>query len=227
MIPAPSIDEQRAIAGQLNKASEIITERKRQLEKLDLLVKARFIEMFGDPESNQARWKKQKWEDVFNTTTGKIDSNAMVAGGRYPFFTCAKEIFQIDDFAFDCEALLLAGNNAAGIYDVKHYKGKFNAYQRTYVITHKNPDYSYYPFKMMIEDKLERMRELSKGTNTKYLTLGILSDFDFVIPPLPLQHRFADFVHATDRVKSDISRSLEELELLYNALMQNYFGNTD
>lgn len=52
-------------------------------------------------------------------------------------FTCAKESFLIDVYAFDCEALILAGNNAAGIYDVKYYSGKFNAYQRTYILTLK------------------------------------------------------------------------------------------
>jgi len=70
-----------------------------------------------------------------NIKTGKLDANAAVEGGQYPFFTCSRDIFAIDTYAFDCEAILLAGNNAVGDFNVKHYNGKFNAYQRTYVIT--------------------------------------------------------------------------------------------
>ena len=108
----------------------------------------------------------------------------MVENGRYPFFTCAKESYKIDSYAFDCEALLLAGNNAAGIYDVKHYKGKFNAYQRTYVLRLMNEKWSYILFKRQLEDKLQYLQSQSKGTNTRYLTLGILNELRFVVPPV-------------------------------------------
>ena len=133
-IPFPALEEQEKIAQTMNRISRIISDRQQQLQKLDELVKARFVELFGDPELNPRGLPVLPWNAVFLTTTGKLDSNAMVETGRYPFFTCAKESYKIDSYAFDCEALLLAGNNAAGIYDVKHYKGKFNAYQRTYVL---------------------------------------------------------------------------------------------
>jgi type I restriction enzyme S subunit len=61
----------------------------------------------------------------------------MVENGEYPFFTCSRKIFSINKYAFDCKAVLLAGNNASGDFNVKYYEGKFNAYQRTYVITIK------------------------------------------------------------------------------------------
>jgi type I restriction enzyme S subunit len=66
--------------------------------------------------------------------TGKLDSNAAELNGEYPFFTCSPETLRINTFAFDTEAVLLAGNNADGIYPLKYYNGKFNAYQRTYII---------------------------------------------------------------------------------------------
>jgi type I restriction enzyme S subunit len=80
-------------------------------------------------------WEIKTLGEVCNISTGKLNANAAVENGQYPFFTCSREIFTIDHFAFDCEAILLAGNNAVGDFNVKHYKGKFNAYQRTYVIT--------------------------------------------------------------------------------------------
>jgi hypothetical protein len=66
---------------------------------------------------------------VFNITTGKLDSN-VIEEGEHPFFTCSKEVQRIGMFAFDKEALLLAGNNAAGKYDVKYYNGKFTLFSR-------------------------------------------------------------------------------------------------
>jgi len=80
-------------------------------------------------------WEIKKLGNLTTIKTGKLNANAMVENGDYAFFTCSREVFRIDNYAFDCEAILLAGNNASGDFNVKHYKGKFNAYQRTYVIT--------------------------------------------------------------------------------------------
>lgn len=223
-IELPNKDKQKIIVIILDNVQSLIDKRKRQLKKLDELVKSRFIEMFGDPELNPRGLPVLPWNAVFLTTTGKLDSNAMVENGRYPFFTCAKESYKIDSYAFDCEALLLAGNNAAGIYDVKHYKGKFNAYQRTYVLRLMNEKWSYILFKRQLEDKLQYLQSQSKGTNTRYLTLGILNELRFAVPPVAEQNQFAAFVEQIDKSKFEIKQSLEKLELLKKALMQKYFG---
>lgn len=216
--------EQLEIIKALDAASSIIAARKQQLTELDNLIKARFVEMFGDPELNPRGLPVLPWNAVFLTTTGKLDSNAMVENGRYPFFTCAKESYKIDSYAFDCEALLLAGNNAAGIYDVKHYKGKFNAYQRTYVLRLMNEKWSYILFKRQLEDKLQYLQSQSKGTNTRYLTLGILNELRFVVPPVAEQEQFAVFVEQTDKSKVAVQKALDEAQLLFDSLMQKYFG---
>lgn len=77
-------------------------------------------------------------KEVLSFRTGKLDSNAAEDGGRYPFFTCSPTTLSINTFAFDDEAILLAGNNANGVFSVKYFNGKFNAYQRTYVIVPLN-----------------------------------------------------------------------------------------
>ena len=164
-----------------------------------------------------------KWNNVFNTTTGKLDSNAAVDNGKYPFFTCSKEPLKIDSYAFDQTALLLAGNNAAGKYDVKYYQGKFNAYQRTYVLSLKH-NWSYKLFQYQLEDKLLYLQTKSLGGLTKYLTLKILGELDFIVPPLSLQNEFAAFVERVDQQKQTVQQSLEKLELMKKALMQEYFG---
>ena len=220
----PNSEEQSKIVLILDGISSVIERRQRQLQKLDELVKARFVELFGDPELNPRGLPVLPWNAVFLTTTGKLDSNAMVENGRYPFFTCAKESYKIDSYAFDCEALLLAGNNAAGIYDVKHYKGKFNAYQRTYVLRLMNEKWSYILFKRQLEDKLQYLQSQSKGTNTRYLTLGILNELRFVVPPVAEQEQFAVFVEQTDKSKVAVQKALDEAQLLFDSLMQKYFG---
>ena len=223
-ITLPSLEIQEKIVNRLLKIEEVIQARQQQLQKLDELVKARFVELFGDPELNPRGLPVLPWNAVFLTTTGKLDSNAMVENGRYPFFTCAKESYKIDSYAFDCEALLLAGNNAAGIYDVKHYKGKFNAYQRTYVLRLMNEKWSYILFKRQLEDKLQYLQSQSKGTNTRYLTLGILNELRFVVPPVAEQEQFAVFVEQTDKSKVAVQKALDEAQLLSDSLMQKYFG---
>ena len=220
----PNSEEQSKIVLILDGISSVIEHRQQELQKLDELVKARFIELFGDPELNPRGLPVLPWNAVFLTTTGKLDSNAMVENGRYPFFTCAKESYKIDSYAFDCEALLLAGNNAAGIYDVKHYKGKFNAYQRTYVLRLMNEKWSYILFKRQLEDKLQYLQSQSKGTNTRYLTLGILNELRFVVPPVAEQEQFAVFVEQTDKSKVAVQKALDEAQLLFDSLMQKYFG---
>lgn len=221
-IPLPPIDEQRKIAAILDKVSDLIAKRQQQLDKLDEAVKARFVEIFGDCYTNPHNLPIEKWNNIFSTTTGKLDSNAAVENGKYPFFTCSKETLRINTYAFDQEALLLAGNNAAGKYDVKYYCGKFNAYQRTYVLSLKH-DWSYALFRFQLEDKLGYLEQQSLGGLTKYLTLKILNELEFIVPPKEEQDKFAAFVDQIEKTKTTVSHSLEKLETLKKALMQKYF----
>lgn len=190
-----ALERQKEIVTVLEKCEKVIEYRKRELNELDSLIKARFVEMFYEKG-----YPVLKWNDVFITTTGKLDSNASVEKGAYPFFTCSKELLRIDTYAFDQEALLLAGNNAAGKYDVKYYAGKFNAYQRTYVLSLKE-NWSYRLFQYQLEDKLEYLQQQSLGGLTKYLTLKILGELEFVIPPEELQSEFEIFVTQVTKSK--------------------------
>ena len=194
-IELPDLKAQKDVVNKLAKVRTIIDSRQHEIDLLDDLIKARFVEMFFDKG-----YPVLGWNDVFNTTTGKLDSNAMVEDGEYPFFTCAKEVFRIDKYAFDQEALLLAGNNAAGKYDVKYYKGKFNAYQRTYVLGLKQ-NWSYRLFQYQLEDKLVYLQQQSLGGLTKYLTMKILGNLSFIIPPMDKQIEFEQFVRQVDKSK--------------------------
>ena len=76
----------------------------------------------------------RKLADISSMKTGKLNSNAAVPNGIFPFFTCAQETYRINKAAFKTEAVLLGGNNANGVFPLKYYNGEFNAYQRTYII---------------------------------------------------------------------------------------------
>ena len=218
LIEVPNIELQLEIARTLEVIQDIILYRQKQLIQMDKLIKARFVEMFCNKG-----YPVLGWNDVFNTTTGKLDSNAMVENGDYPFFTCAKEVFRIDKYAFEQEALILAGNNAAGKYDVKYYKGKFNAYQRTYILSLKQ-DWSYRLFQYQLEDKLVYLQKQSLGGLTKYLTLKILGDLSFIIPPIDKQAYFEKFVEQVNKSKVEVQKALDKAQLLFDSLMQKYFG---
>lgn len=213
-----ALERQKEIVTVLEKCERVIEYRKRELNELDSLIKARFVEMFYEKG-----YPVLKWNDVFITTTGKLDSNASVEKGAYPFFTCSKELLRIDTYAFDQEALLLSGNNAAGKYDVKYYAGKFNAYQRTYVLSLKE-NWSYRLFQYQLEDKLEYLQQQSLGGLTKYLTLKILGELEFVIPPEELQSEFEIFVTQVTKSKVAVQKALDETQILFDSLMQEYFG---
>ena len=218
----PSI-EQKRIAGILDAADALRAKRREALAQLDTLLQSTFLDMFGDPVTNPMGLPRETLKSAFEFTTGKLDSNAAVEGGKYPFFTCARETSTIDDYAFDCEALLLAGNNANADYSVKHYKGRFNAYQRTYVITINESAITYAYARLVLEYLLGDLKRFSKGTNTKYLTMVILNRMPILVPPLDLQRRFAVIVESVEYQRDRHRAHLAELDTLFASVQSRAF----
>ena len=167
-------------------------------------------------------WDEISLGELCDFTTGKLNANKAVQGAKYPFFTCAQETFQIDDYSFDQEAILLAGNNAQGIYSVKYYNGKFDAYQRTYVISITNPsklDYRYLLYDL--SRKLNELRYRSLGTVTKYLTSRIIQLLILTIPPKNTQNEIARFLDSVaEKIEIEEQRK-SSLESLFDSLLHN------
>ena len=175
-------------------------------------------------------WEIKKLGELVNIKTGKLDSNAMVDGGKYPFFTCSREIFAINDYAFDCEAILLAGNNASGDFNVKHYKGKFNAYQRTYIITVNAENKILYSYLyQQLTNHLKRFKEQSVGTNTKFLKIGMIQGMEIPLPPLPEQQRIVAILDeafaAINKAKANAEQNLKNAKELFESYLQGVFEN--
>jgi type I restriction enzyme S subunit len=161
-----------------------------------------------------------------NIKTGKLDANKAVKGGPYPFFTCAEYPDEIDHFAFDDDVVLIAGNNAQGNFHVSRYTGKFNAYQRTYVLTAKegfNIDYVYYALKL----ELKRLREKSQGSQTKFLTMPILTGINLKNLNLHEQTSISKVLRVIDDKIDCNNRINEKLESLAKLLYDYWFIQFD
>jgi len=161
--------------------------------------------------------------------TGKLNSNAAVDGGKYPFFTCSREIFAIDNYAFDHEAILLAGNNASGDFNVKYYKGKFNAYQRTYVITvNKEAKVLYRYLYFQLLNSLKEFKEKSVGANTRFLKLGMIQEMKIPLPSLEQQQTIVqklDTLSAeTKKLEAIYQQKIKDLEELKKSILQKAFN---
>lgn len=169
-------------------------------------------------------------EEIINIKTGKLNANAMEKDGIYPFFTCSREIFKINTFAFDCDAVLLAGNNAAGDFNVKHYKGKFNAYQRTYVLTVKDESNlrSRYLYFQLI-NALDKFKKLSVGAGTKFLKLGMIKEMKIPLPSISEQDsvlKELDILQTnSDSLLNTLNRKLIQLEALKSSMLSYELKN--
>jgi len=162
--------------------------------------------------------------EIAKFKTGKLNSNASKNEGRYPFFTCAPEPLKIDTYAFDTKAIILAGNNAEGNFHIQYFEGKFNAYQRTYVIetiddTIVDIRYLFYALKMC----LKHFKLVSQGTATKFLTAKILNAFELPIPEIDLQQKLVSLLAAIDDKIEENQKINENLEQQAQAIFANEF----
>lgn len=155
--------------------------------------------------------------------TGRLDANAADEEGLYPFFTCSREPLRINTHAFDCDAILIAGN---GDLNVKHYSGKFNAYQRTYVVTSLSEEILDTRYLFYFMDKyVERLRELSIGGVIKYIKLGMLTDAEIPLPPLSEQKRIAAILDKADAIRRKRQQAIQLADDFLRAVFLDMFGD--
>lgn len=163
-------------------------------------------------------WEIGELKDIANITTGKLDSNAEVSDGKYPFYTCASEPTKTDSFAFDDTVILIAGNNASGNFHINRYKGKFNAYQRTYITTAKNIiDLEYLYQVLKTETKL--LKSQGKGSQTKFLTIGMLTGIKVFKGNSKTMRSFNDLTNPIFEQQVVVRKQNEELASLRDWLL--------
>ena len=145
-------------------------------------------------------YRTRKFKEIAYFETGKLNSNAAKENGKYKFFTCAPNPLQTDTYSFEKEAILLAGNNAEGNFHINLFNGKFDVYQRTYVIdvldnNILNLKYLYYVLKI----NLLHLKNISRGTSTKFLTATIINDFDIPCPSIDIQNKISKILFDIDK----------------------------
>ena len=177
---------------------------------------------FKDEHGNDfSGWKEKKLGELCKITTGKLDANAMVDGGQYRFYTCAREYYWIDKFAFDADALLISGNGVNVGY-IHYYSGKFNAYQRTYVLDQFEENIFY--IKFYLEQHLQkRINYEKKVGNTPYIVLNTLADMPLKTPCEKEQQKFADCLSAIDKKIKLVAAQLEQARTFKKGLLQQMF----
>lgn len=204
-LPVPSIEKQHNIVKAYKAIADRIALKQRINDNLEKQAESLYKEMLN----NKDDWLKvSTLEEVSNIKTGKLNSEAAVLDGVYPFFTCSQETYRTNTFSFDQEAVLLAGNNASAIYPLKIFKGKFDAYQRTYVISSKNESVSNKQLYFMLKQQLNEFKGISSGTATKFLTMKILSPLPVVIARPDIAKTFYS---ATDKMFETIFQNDKEI----------------
>jgi len=213
----PTKAEQTAIATALSDADALIQSLKKLIAKKRLIKQGAMQELLKPREG----WVVKKLGEIAaRITTGKLDANAMVENGEYRFYTCAKEFYRIDCFAFNAEALLVSGNGANVGY-IHYYKGKFNAYQRTYVLTDFSEDIFYAKLYMDSYLKNRIVAEVNAG-NTPYIKMDTLTDMIIHIPKQKEeQTRIATILSDMDAEISAIETNLAKYKQIKQGMMQN------
>ena len=170
---------------------------------------------------NASSWRKKRLGEICCIRTGKLDANAMVNDGKYPFFTCARERYSIDTYAFDTDALLISGNGANVGY-IHHYTGKFNAYQRTYVLDQFQEDINYVHV-FLNRFLSSRIDAEKKAGNTPYIVLSTLSDMEIYIPDETTTKQLVDLFTQIENRISYSATVLEYLSSQRRGLLQQLF----
>lgn len=235
-IPLPPIDEQRKIAAILDKVSDLIAKRRQQLDKLDEMVKARFVEMFGDPQNNEKNWKMRTFKEICTVRQGlQIPISKRLTHFEencYEYITVAylhgakdKEYIKNPKSTVICTKddvlMTRTGNtgmvitNVAGVFHNNFFLIDFDRdkYIKEFLVEYLNLD--------LIQTELKKRAGTSTIPDLNHSEFYKIAIYE---PPMDLQNQFAAFVNQTEKSKTTISRSLEKLETLKKALMQEYFG---
>lgn len=176
------------------------------------------IEWIGEiPEG----WELRKGKSLYRVTTGKLDANAENPDGDYPFFTCSMAPKRINSYSFDCEALLVAGNGLVGF--TQYYKGKFDAYQRTYVLSDfRNVLPSFLRYYVSVGLPME-VQPKSIGSVIQFIKLGDLLNFNITLPSIEQQTIISNYLEfkiiQIDAILSKTRSSIEEYKKLKQAVI--------
>ena len=244
-IPLPSLEEQRRIAALLDKVIDLIAKRRAQLDKLDLLVKARFVEMFGDPQENPREYEKRKLGSLARKISDGVHAKPEYTETGRPFLSVVninKGIINFEGCKFVSEEAYqkmiksthpergdILYTKVGATYGIPAYVDtdtEFCLYVSVCLIKprHDEIDSKFLALSMSMPYIKRQADGRIKGIGVPDLHLNQISEFDILCPPRSEQEAFVDFAAHIDKSKLMIQQSLDRLEILKKALMQQYFG---
>ena len=227
------IAEQQRIVNVLDKLTTLIDKRKKQLKKLDELVKSRFVEMFGDRYVNDKNWNTMKLGDSISFNNGKAHEQVVDKNGEYILVTSRAIASDFKDVRRTNELLFPLHKNDIVMVMSDVPNGK--ALAKCQLIDENNKytlnqricsfdNYNYNPvFLLFLLSRHPYFLSFNDGNGQTNLRKNDILDCELIYPPIELQNQFATFVKQVDKSKFEIKQSLEKLELLKKALMQKYF----
>lgn len=251
VIPYPPLSEQKRISEVLKKVDKIIESRNYELKTLDNLVKARFVELFGDPVQNPKGWDMPLIEDIVAN-----EKNALKAG---PFGSALKKEYYVESgYKIYGQEQVISGDHTFGDYyiDEERYKSLENcAVQAGDVLISLVGTYGkllimpeifepgiinprlmkitfdkekvnpyYFQFFFQSESLKRSLSDSTHGGTMDILNLGIVRKIAMPLPPIELQNEFVAYVKQVDKSKVAVQKALDEAQLLFDSLMQEYFG---
>lgn len=230
VIDKPPLDVQRKIGDYLEAFDDLIENNQKQIKLLEEAAQRLYKEWFVDlrfpgyedvdivdgvPEG----WKKANLPEIAPIVTGKKDANFGTTDGKYLFFTCAQEPIKAPSFSFDCDAVILAGN---GDFNVKLYRGQFEAYQRTYVFSPHNSEYLYLLY-YAVKENMRQLFQGASGSTIKFLTKRMLEEILVFVPDEKMLELFNQncelFQKKIEALKAQISLAQEARDRLLPKLM--------
>ena len=181
-VAVPPLEEQQKIGSILRALDDKIELNNRINDNLEKQAQAIFKSWFIDYEPFNgmvpSTWKEYRLVDFLPVITGKKNANVSSDKGQYPFFSCSQNIAWTDNYSFEGHAILVAGN---GDFNVKWYNGKFEAYQRTYVLIPYNPRYTSWLY-YAVKYNLAEITSAARGSVIRFITKGNLENFSFLAP---------------------------------------------
>lgn len=246
LIPYPTLDKQAEIAVNLNKVSSIIEAREQELQLLDNLIKARFVEMFGDPVMNEKGWITKSLLDMGRCKNGMnfhyddegVEINCLGVGDfkELSIIDNTDELPTVSLKEMPSEEYLLKdddivfvrsnGNKALVGRSIAVYPGNVPTTFSGFCIRYRKHDNEIivpYLLRALKADSM-RMKMTGRGANIQNLNQQILGTLVIPVPPIELQNQFADFVKQVDKSKVKVQKALDETQKLFDSLMQQYFG---
>lgn len=221
-VPVCSLQQQKFIVKRLQTADNIIRLRQEQLQAIHTLKHSFYTECFTTyPREHMCPYCTLA--NIATIQCGKQNAGIASGVGPYPFFSCAKTPKRVNHYHFDCECVLLTGNID---FQVHYFNGKFDAYQRTYIIESAHADFSVSYLYAFLEHYIPTLQQQALGGVIKYIRRPMLNSIRVPLLPAPMRQQLGTFALNISRAEQNATQALGKIQQLHNQMLKQFFYNT-